>query len=32
MRLDMVEKTLEKVEESMKETHNKIHTLEDYKP
>jgi hypothetical protein len=29
MRLDMVEKTLEKVEESMKDTHSKIHDLED---
>jgi hypothetical protein len=32
MRLDMVEKTLEKVEESMKNTHSKIHALEDPKP
>jgi hypothetical protein len=29
MRLDMVENTLEKVEQSMKNTHDKIHSLED---
>jgi len=29
MRLDMAEKTLEKVEQSMKDTHSKIHDLED---
>jgi hypothetical protein len=32
MRLDMVEKTLEKVEQSMKDTHSKIHNLEDKTP
>ncbi len=29
MRLDMVEKTLDKIEKSMKDTHLKIHNLED---
>jgi hypothetical protein len=29
MRLDMLEKIIDKVEESMKETHSKIHDLED---
>jgi hypothetical protein len=29
MRLDMVEKTLDKIEDSMKDTHLKIHNLED---